>query len=185
MKSRWIWLLVAGLITAISGLLIGQLKSKDYLAQLYQRNDFTLLDDSGDFFQLSKFPDKKFLLLVFTPDGIHPDFVKPFFEFSKQAKNLLGVEVMLISRTNRDIVRNFRDGSAFKGRLLLDTSGSVGRVTGIWPSMEAVSHWGYVLTDRDFQLYWTTTASRVLSYQEVRDRVEKLRPSPQTSSGSR
>jgi peroxiredoxin len=182
MRSRWIWLLLAALLAAAAGFVFGQLKNQDYLAQLYQRTDFTLLDDKGEFFQLSQFPERRHLLLIFTPDGIPPADVKPFHELTKQAGSLGGVEVMLITRTNREIARNFKEAAGFQGRLLVDASGTVGRIAGIWPGIDPVSHWGYALIDRDFRLYWVTTASRVLSYQEVRDRVERARASPKTLS---
>lgn len=183
-KGKWIWLALTAVLVAGAGLIFGNFLNKDYLDQLYNRGDFVLLDQQGEFFQLSKFPENKLLLLVFTPDGIPPADVEPMYRFARHIPKLEGVEVMLITRTNREIVKNFGAAAHFKGRILIDASGTVGRIVGIWPSQEPVGHWGYALIDRDFRTYWVTTASRILTYDEVRERVEKFRPSAKSSSGS-
>lgn len=184
MKSRWVWFLVSALITAAAGLVLGQFRSKDYLSQLYQRSDFILLDDKGDFFQLSKFPEKKKLLLVFAPDDPSPSDVKPFYDFWKKAAKWPGADVMLLSRGNKDTILNFRDGAAFSGRVLFDASGSTGRILGAWPDAAPVKYWSYFLLDRDFQVFWSVKSERVLSYAEVSSAAEKAMLSPPTSSAA-
>lgn len=184
LKGKWIWLVLTAVLVAGSGFLLGNFQNKDYVARIYDRSDFILLDHEGEFFQLSKFPANKLLLLVFTPDGIPPADVKPMYQFARNVPKLEGVEVMLITRTNREIVKNFRAASHFEGKILVDASGTVGRILGIWPSQESVSHWGYALIDREFRGYWVTTTPRILTFDEVRERVEKVRASAKTSSGA-
>ncbi len=164
---KWILLAVCALFAIGGGLILGKVREKDYIGQLYSRATFTLLDDTGAFFDLAKFPEGKKLLLVFTPDGIPPSTVKPFYEFSRQLKKLADMEVVLVTRTNREIARNFKTAAHFPGRMLLDPSGTVGRLAGIWPGMEPVEHWGYVLTDRSFQLYWGTVEKAPIGFQQL------------------
>lgn len=177
---------MAAMVTAGGGLLLGKFKEKDYIAQLYRRQDFTLLDSQGNFFQLAKFPEEKLLLLVFTPDGIHPVFVKAFRELSSHLKELsaLDVEVMLITRTSREIARNFKEAAQFQSTLLLDPSGTVGRNIGIWPSPEPVNFWGYALIDNRLQVYWTKTNNYPLNFAQIMTELRKLSASMKTSNGS-
>jgi peroxiredoxin len=149
---------------------LGKVKERDYLAALYERRDFTLLDDNGDFFQLSSLPRKKLALLVFTPDGIPPRDAKPFHEFSLHLGELRGqgIEALLVSRTNREIAKNFKRATRFPGRLLLDTGGSVGRNAGIWPGIELISYWGYALVDNEFHVLWTALSENApLGYEKL------------------
>ncbi len=169
-RYKWIGLLAVTLVVCGGGLVLGKYKERDYMQALYERRDFTLLDDSGNFFQLSSLPQKRFALLVFTPDGIPTDSVKPFREFSLHLDELrdYGIEAMLVSRTNREIVKNFKHAAHFNGRLLLDVGGSVGRNAGIWQGMGLVSYWGYALVDREFQLHWTALAENApLDYEQL------------------
>ncbi len=184
-KIRWVFVVVACLLSIGGGLLLGKLKEKDYLGLMYKRSDFTLLDDRGDFFRLSQFPDTKLLLLVFTPDELHPSMVKSFREFSGHLGQLaaLDVEVKLISRTNREIVRNFKEASGFMRALLLDSSGTVGQILGVWPDLQPTHYWHYVLLDNRMTVYWSTQSERILSYEEVMGELKKVSASKLTSSG--
>lgn len=166
---RWVFILMAALIVAASGLLFGKMREKDFIAKMYERNDFMLLDAKGDFFQLQKFPKNKLLLLIFTPDSIDPRWVKPFKEFSAKVANLqkIGIEVMLITRTNREVARNFAEGAKFPSRLLLDNSGTVGRNLGVWPDFSPASYWGYALIDNQMRLYWAIREKEPLAYPDL------------------
>lgn len=158
------------LLTATVGLILGKRSEKDYLANLYARRDFTLLDDAGDFFSLSKMPARTLALLVFTPDGIPVSAVKPFHEFAGHVADLrkMGIETLLVSRTNREIVRNFKNAARFPSRLLLDTGGTVGRNAGIWDGFEAAPYWGYVLVNNQFEVLWSDRADSVLTYEQLK-----------------
>ncbi len=121
-RYRWVFVLAALLMAAGGGLMFGKWKEKDSISRLYARTDFTLLTDDGEFFQLSKLPKEKLLLLVFTPDEIYPATVKQFHKFSLEVSRLekLGIEVKMISRTNREIARNFKQAAQFTRPLLVD-----------------------------------------------------------------
>jgi peroxiredoxin len=186
-KYRWLLIFIAALITAGGGLYIGKIKEKDYMGRMYERRDFTLLDDGGNFFQLSKFPKDKLLLLIFLPDGVPPSLVKDFRMFSKNLDELhrLDVETMMITRSNKEVARNFKEASGFAKPLLWDPSGTVGRLVGIWPNPLPVSHWGYALMDNRFQVYWVNVTKQPLTYPTLLAELKKLSASIQTSSGSR
>jgi peroxiredoxin len=176
-KYRWVFMAVAALVTATAGLMVGKFKEGDYLSRLYARTDFTLLDDQEEFFQLSKFPSSRLLLLVFTPDEIHPALVAPFRAFSERLEDLerLGVDVMMITRTNREVVRNFMIAARFPSRLLLDTSGTVGRNVGVWQDLNPALHWGYALMDSSLRVYWTAASGRKpYSYDELVAELKKV-----------
>ena len=157
-----------------AGLYVGKLKEGSYFGKLYERSDFILMDDQGDFFQLSKFDRNKLLLLIFTPDSIHPSAVRPMYEFSKGINNLksLGIEVVLVSRTNREIVRNFIRASAFPGKFLVDMSGSVGRLAGLW-ELSATNDWGYALMDNHFQIFWKQKSPQILNWENLISEIQK------------
>jgi len=173
---RWLIMIFIALSTVAAGLVVGKLKEKDYVGQLYARTDFTLLDETGDFFQLSKLPETRLLLLVFTPDSIHPRLVKIFQEFSARLPELknIGIDTKMITRTNREIARNFKEASRFPGRLLIDTSGTVGRNIGIWPDMNPVAHWGYALMDNKMQVFWATVEAQPISFDGLMTEMKKL-----------
>jgi peroxiredoxin len=172
---RWVLILVASLMVGTAGLIVGKMKEKDYVENMYARRDFMLLDEKGEFFQLKKFPDDKLLLLIFTPDELRPSWVKGFKEFSAKVSGLqkLDIEVMMITRTNREIVRNFKNASGFRPRLLLDPSGTVGRHLGIWENGPAFA-WGYALIDNRFQLYWAVREHAPLTYPKLMEYLQKL-----------
>ncbi len=90
---------------------------------------------------------------------------------------------MLVARTNREIARNFKRASHFEGRMLLDPSGTVGRLAGVWPGLEPVEHWGYVLTDRSFQLYWGMLEPAPINFAQLQKGIAI--PSQPTSNASR
>jgi peroxiredoxin len=188
MLGRYRWLLVffAALVTAGGGLFLGKMKEKDYVGQMYARKDFTLMDDKGELFQLAKFPANKLLLLIFTPDALPPAQVKPFREFARKLGELkqLDVESMMVTRTNREIARNFKESSGFTSRMLVDMSGTVGRLVGIWPQPDPVSYWGYALVDNHLQVYWAASSQAPMDYGRLLGELKKLATSKQTSSGS-
>jgi peroxiredoxin len=169
-KYKWHFMAVALLLTGIGGLLLGKARESEYMKSLYARTDFTLLDDSGDFFSISSLPEKKLALLIFTPDGIPVETVKPMHEFSQHLDDLrkMGIEPMLISRTNRDIVRNFKHASRFPARVLLDSSGTVGRNTGIWDGLTGATYWGYALVNRRNEVLWLARENELMSFEKLK-----------------
>jgi len=175
-KFRWIFVVAFALFTATAGLMLGKFKEKDFISGLYERRDFTLLDDQGEFFQLSKQPSSRLLLLVFTPDSIHPSLVAPFREFSGRIDDLknLGIDSFMVTRTNREIARNFKEAARFPSRLLVDTSGSVGRNIGIWPDMNPVNYWGYAVLDNHMRVFWASTESRPMTFEELLVELKKV-----------
>lgn len=185
-RYRWLLIFFAALVTAGGGLFLGKMKEKDYVGQMYARKDFTLMDDKGELFQLAKFPANKLLLLIFTPDGLPPSQVKPFREFSRKLAELqqLDVESMMITRTNREVARNFKEASGFPFRMLVDASGTVGRLVGIWPKPDPVAYWGYAIADNQLHVYWAATSQAPMEYSRLLGELKKLAISKQTSSGS-
>lgn len=176
-RLKWFFVAFVVLATAAAGLFLGKSKEGEYLNSLYARRDFTLLDDSGDFFTLSSLPEKTLLLLVFTPDGIPVDSVGPLHVFSRHLGDLkgMGIETMLISRTNRDIVQNFKRAAGFPGRLLLDTGGTVGRIAGVWEGIEPASYWGYALVNQRFETLWLAKHNTPLSFTELKKALNEAR----------
>lgn len=185
-RYRWLLIFFAALVTAGGGLFLGKMKEKDYVGEMYARKDFTLMDDQGELFQLAKFPPNKLLLLIFTPDGLPPGQVKPFREFSRKLGELkrLDVESMMVTRTNREVARNFKESAGFPSRMLVDSSGTVGRLVEIWPRPDAVSYWGYALVDNRLHVYWAATSPAPMEYGRLLAELKKLAISKQTSSGS-
>lgn len=176
-KFKWLFAVCALMAAAAGGLYVGKAKEGEYFSALYSRRDFTLLDDNGDFFTLSSVPERTLVLLLFTPDGIPVEAVRPIHEFSRHLDNLkkMGIETMLISRTNRDIVRNFKQAARFPGRLLLDTGGTVGRNAGIWEGFAPVPYWGYVLVNHRFEVLWLLRQERPLTFGELKKALEDAR----------
>lgn len=176
-RYKWIWLVLSLMLTATVGLIMGKSKEKDYLAGLYERRDFTLLDDAGDFFSISKLPERTLALLVFTPDGIPVNAVRPFYEFGRHVDDLrkMGIETMLVSRTNREVVKNFKAAARFPARLLLDTGGTVGRNTGIWEGFEAAPYWGYALVNNRNEVLWLERSEGVMSFEALKKTLNENR----------
>lgn len=176
-RFKWYGLIFSVLIISGSGLMLGKLRERDYVSDLYQRHDFTLLDDKGEFFRLQSLPERKLALLVFTPDGIPPTAVKPFYDFSKHLGDLSnqGIETYLVSASNRDIARNFKNAAGFSSRLLLDTGGTVGRNAGVREGIGFMQYWAYALVDKDFRLYWSAKDDQPLKYEELITLLKKAR----------
>lgn len=174
---RSLGIFAAILLAAGGGLMLGKWKEKDYLSSLYERRDFTLLSDSGDFFRLGAVPANRLVLLVFTPDGIPVEAVKPFFEFSKHLDDFQsqGVEVFLVSRTNKEILRNFKRASGFNAPVLLDAGGAVGRVAGFWPGPNPVISWGYALVDNQFRVYFSSAEEQPIAYEKLASQLKAAR----------
>lgn len=167
-RYRWIGAFLAALIVGSAGLVLGKFREGDYLRTLYKRTDFTLLDDEGEFFSLHSLPQRKLALLIFTPDGIPPSMVEPVFQFGLKLDGLtaVGIEPFLVSRVNREIVRNFKRAARFPARLLLDTGGTVSRNSGVWEG-PPVKYWAYVLTDREFNILWRKTSEAPMPFEQL------------------
>lgn len=169
-RFKWFFAVFVLLATGAAGLLIGKSKEAGYMRSLYERRDFTLLDDSGNFFSISSLPEKKLALLIFTPDGIPVSAVKPMYEFSLHLGELkkMGIETMMISRTNRDIAKNFKHAARFPERLLIDTGGTVGRNTGIWEEPGPANFWGYALLNRHNEVLWLAKQAEPKTFVQVK-----------------
>lgn len=176
-KFKWLFAVFALLATAAAGLYLGKSKEGEYLTSLYSRRDFTLIDDAGEFFTLSSIPEKKLLLLLFTPDGIPIESVRPIYEFSRHLGDLkqMGIETMLISRTNRDVVKNFKEAARFPTKLLLDTGGTVGRNAGVWEGFDVANYWGYALVNRHFETLWLSKHESPLSFEDLKKALKEAR----------
>ena len=164
------YLVLAFLIISALGYFFGKIRGAGFIEQMYERRNFTLLEDNGNFFELKSLPEKRLALLIFTPDAIPSNMVKPLFDFGRaeeffRSKN---IELILVTRTNSEIVKNFKRATRFPGRLLIDSSGTVGRLSGVWGEGEAKG-WGYLLTDNKFGLLWRHSSPQVLG---VRDFVQ-------------
>jgi peroxiredoxin len=169
-RYKWYFVIFAILATGAAGLLLGKSREADYMRSLYERRDFTLLDDGGNFFSISSLPEKTLALLIFTPDGIPVDAVKPMYEFGLHVEELrkMGIEAMLISRTNRDIAKNFKHAARFPARLLLDTGGTVGRNSGIWEEPGPAAFWGYVLLNRHNEVLWLARQAEPKTFAQLK-----------------
>lgn len=176
-RIKWYFFLLALIAVGGGGLLVGKVKEREYLGALYRRHDFTLLDDQGDFFRLSALPEKKLALLIFTPDGIPVETVKPFYEFSRHLDDIRqkGIEPYLVSRVHKEIVKNFKSATHFGSRLLIDVGGVVGRNAGVWQGFQPVSYWAYALVDRDFQVLWSANSDLPLSYTHLMGELNKAK----------
>lgn len=169
-KGRWVIILtVCALLVAMAGLVVGRRKEKAYLASMNTHGDFMLMDDTENFFELSKMPAGKRLLMIFTPDGIPTNSVAAFHAFSRHLTDFAkqGIEVKLVSRTNKDIVMNFREAARFEGRVLFDVGGTVGRIATAWPTNNLVNDWTYILTDNKFNILYGARAPEPMSYEEL------------------
>ncbi len=169
-RYKWFFMVFILLATGVAGLFLGKTKEADYMKSLYERRDFTLLDDDGNFFSISSLPEKTLVLLIFTPDGIPVSSVKPLNELSRKLDELkkMGIEAILISRTNREIVRNFKRAAQFPTRLLLDTGGTVGRNLGVWDGTGAAEYWGYVLVNRHNEVLWMARQEYPKSFEQIK-----------------
>jgi len=178
LQNKWFLLGCMALVTGTGGLVMGKLREKDYISSLYERRDFTLLDDKNEFFHLNSLPEKTLALLVFTPDGIPVDTVKPMFEFGRHLDDFRkqGVEPLLVSRTNREIARNFKRAARFEARMLVDIGGFVGQNAGIWEGAAPVAYWGYALVDRNFRVYWKGVAEAPAAFEDIWAEVKKAKP---------
>jgi peroxiredoxin len=179
MSRRLKWYIFAFLTMAVcaAGLGFGKAKEQEVLSSFYERHDFTLLDDQGEFFRLSSLPERDLALLVFTPDGIPTNTVKPFYDFGRHLEDLRsqGIETFLVSRTNRDIVRNFKRASHFGARLLLDSSGTVGRIAGAWETTVPSVTWAYALVDRTFHVLWLANSDNPMAYDRLESELQKAK----------
>jgi peroxiredoxin len=175
-RVKWYLFAFTLMVVCAGGLILGKTRERDFMGALYDRHDFTLLDDQGEFFRLGAMPEKTLALLVFTPDGIPPSTVKPFYEFGRHVDDLRlrGIEPFLVSRTNREIVRNFKEAAHFGARLLLDTGGTVGRNTGAW-EMAPVATWAYALVDRSFHVLWLANSEEPMAYERLLGELKKAK----------
>lgn len=161
--------LMCTVIVSAAGLLVGKQKEKAYFESLETYHNFTLLDDSDNVFELNKFPANQRLLLVFTPDGILPSTVRAMYQFGTHIPELAKkkTSVRMVTRTNKEVVANFKRAAQFEAPVLYDMSGVVGRAAGIWPTLDPVDYWGYALIDNQFHIFWQKTSPEPLSYEEV------------------
>ncbi|MGZ3694992.1 MAG: hypothetical protein ACXWQO_12595 [Bdellovibrionota bacterium] len=174
-KRIYFLLGIVALCVAISGLMVGRQREKAYLEALETHHDFTLIDDADDFFRLNSLPKDERLLLIFTPDGIPTNTVKAFFDFSLHLSDLAKdkIRVRLVTRTNRDIVANFKRAAHFDERVLLDVGGTVGSAAGAWTMLNPTTQWTYVLTDSQFHIFWRKAAEAPLSYEQIKAELPK------------
>ena len=86
-----------------------------------------------------------------------------------------GIEPFLVSRTNREIVKNFKRASRFGARILLDVGGTVGNIAGAWQQLQPVATWTYALVDREFRLLWVASADQPMAYDGLIKELKKAR----------
>jgi peroxiredoxin len=175
-RLKWYAFAVSLMAVCAAGLVLGKTRERDYLGALYERHNFTLLDDQNEFFELNSLPTKKLALLVFTPDGIPTDTVKEFYPFGVHLGDLKaqGIETFLVTRVSREIVANFKRVTRFSGRVLLDVGGTVSRNAGVWNGNITLA-WNYALVDREFRVLWQASSERPLSYEQLQEELKKAR----------
>ena len=180
MNKRRIGIVSVLIMVVVGGLIFGRVKEATYLPMLNERKDFLLQDYKGEFFHLSKMPKEKVYLLIFTPDEIFQKSVGPMAEFNLALKQIREkkVEVVWITRTNRDIVLNFRSACGFPGTLLIDMGGTVGKRFDLWPTIDTVRTWGYALVNSEGEVFKTLRSENVLTAQEVINLLDKSLAAP-------
>lgn len=155
-----LWITLAAVLCAIAvigaGNYLWKLKKEDVLKKMNTVKDFSLLDAEGKFFQFSKTPADQKILFIFTADHPTQEDVNSLFTLSKKEESFAKkkIQLILISRGHVDTIKNFRKASRFHGPLLLDASGSVGRIFGAWPTIAESPMWLSVLTDNGMHVYW-------------------------------
>lgn len=145
-------------------------KKEAVFLQMDTVREITLLQDDGKFFLSRNFPAGRKILFVFTPDILPPSEVKNFYELSQgiPAMEKRNIEVILVSRIHPDIIKNFKNAARFPGKLLLDASGTLGRLYGAWPSPAAVLPWHYVVTDKSLQPGVKFSSPEALGFADVK-----------------
>ncbi len=130
----------------------------------------TLLQDDGKFFSSNAFPAGRKILFIFTPDIISPSEVKAFANLANATPILekKNIELILVSRVHKDIVKNFKYAAPFSGKLLLDASGTLGRLYGAWPGMNPVLQWHYVITDRSLRPESKFSSPNALGFSDLK-----------------
>lgn len=162
-------LIVGCVVAAGAGQVYWMGKKDKVMEELYSRKGFMLLDDKGAIFRTASIKHDERLLLIFTPDILQQKDVRPLWELGKKLNAIekKNVEVALISRVDKDIVRNFARAARWPAQILFDPSGSVGRLTHAWPGIASVKNWGISIVDKDFRVYWTLTADEVIPAEEL------------------
>ncbi|MGZ3653522.1 MAG: redoxin domain-containing protein [Bdellovibrionota bacterium] len=176
-RLKWYAFAICLMGVCTGGLMLGKAKEHDYLGGLYERHDFTLLDDENEFFHLAAMPTRTLALLVFTPDGIPVNTVKPMYDFGQHLDDLRnqGIETYLVSRTSKDIVRNFKRAARLRTRVLLDVGGTVARNAGAWDGVRLVSTWAYALVDKNFHVLWLANSDQPMEYTQLIGELRKAR----------
>lgn len=166
-RTKWYVLGLCAFLSAAAGLKYAKEREKEFLGRLYSRKNFTLLDDRGNIFELAK--QKDYILLVFTPDGLPPADVKPMRTFAEHRSKFKDskIQLVMITRTNREIARNFRDGARFPGILLTDPSGSVGKWLDIWKDPNPVDYWAFTLINNKLDLLWGEASREIPNAAEM------------------
>ncbi len=141
----------------------------DFFRRLYGRGSFSLLDGDGKIFNTHDLPANQKVLFVFTPDGIPVSAVKPFRVFVKEIEREEEgkLQLVVVSRVHKDIVKNFLRAARFHGRLLLDPSGGLGRYLGARDSLESTHDWTVVLSDHDLKVTWSSSGKEVPSFKDL------------------
>lgn len=180
-KFRWAVFGVVAMVVAGSGLILGKLQEEKLLSNLNTSVGFTLMDTNYHLYSLKDLPKDKLLLLILTPDGIPTNTVLPFSRFVAKSKKLtdLGLEISVVSRLDADVLKNFQKATRFKGHVLLDPSGVIGRKLGVQPTDRKSNRWDYAIVDNQMHLYWKTSSETPLlveqlvnSIDSVKDRVQ-------------
>ena len=173
-RYRFLFLfLVGGILTVTAGTVIWNQKKGPYLEALYERSSFILLDDQNNFYGTKDIKEGERLFLVFVPDAIESRYIGELHKFAGDLDILRSkkIAVALVARLPPDSIRNLKRLAQFPGRALLDPSGSLGRVTGIWPDMEPVRTWGYVMIDKNLHVLWAARADHLLSFAEYQQKL--------------
>ncbi|MCO5142294.1 MAG: peroxiredoxin family protein [Oligoflexia bacterium] len=175
-KYKWAIIGIVAMIVAGSGLFVGKLQEKKFLTNLHSSMGFTLMDVDYQMYSLKDLPKEKFLLLILTPDGIPTKTVLPFARFSAKSKSLteIGIEIALVSKLSVDLLKNFQKATRFKGKVLLDPSGFIGRKIGAWTTQNETTNWNYVIIDKDMNIYWKTSAQQPLLIEQLVDSVRRF-----------
>jgi len=175
MKVKYkIWTTLAAAIIILLVVGVGNLfwknKKEQALKELKTVKQFSLLEDNGKLFKSTDLSSSQKMLLIFTPDFPTQIDVNAFYKFIKYQESLekKGIQVILISRGNQDLIQNFKRATRFKGRLLFDLSGTVGKLFGAWPTLEKDKNWTYALVGNDLRVYWQKISPIFLSFAEVR-----------------
>lgn len=156
MKQRTVWLFVfalGALVTVGFGVRFWRAREGEFLRKMQKPAHFLLVDTEGRVFDSQKSPQRRLQLYIFLPNGLRPSDVTSLSAFGTdfRARWQDAMEGFWVSRINKDFLLNTVRASHWQGRVLLDPSGTTGRIFGFWKNITEDDGWHYVLLEGSTQ----------------------------------